>query len=271
MIILTLIKEYRADMPLLGTRKLYHLLAPELEKHGIKMGRDQLFNLLRFHGLLIRNRRRMARTTNSSHWLKKYPNLTVSLRIDAANQLWISDITYVRTLNGFSYLSLVTDAYSRKIIGYCLYETLEAQGCLLALSMAIDSRGKIPKGYKTIHHSDRGVQYCSAEYVDMLVEANIAISMTQSGSPYENAIAERVNGIIKNEFDPNVIYKNHNQAKRSISKAIEIYNGRRPHLSLDYKTPEEAYSMAGPIAKRWKNYQRANNGNSTQSRQPLLT
>jgi transposase InsO family protein len=250
MVILTLVKEFRADMPLLGTRKLYYLLTPELQKHGIKVGRDQLFNLLRFHGLLIRRRGRIARTTDSNHWLKKYPNLIIGLQIDGPNQLWINDITYIRIIGAFNYLSLVTDAYSRKIIGYCLYETLEAEGCILALTMAIDSRSKVPNGYKTIHHSDRGVQYCSAEYVDILIHANIAISMTQSGSPYENAIAERVNGTVKNEFNPNIIYNSHNHAKRSIKKIVDIYNSKRPHLSLDYKTPNEAHEMSGPIVKR---------------------
>lgn len=254
MIILTLVKEFRAEMPLLGTRKLYHLLTPELQKHGIKMGRDQLFDLLRFHGLLVRRRSYIAKTTDSHHWLKKYPNLIIGLQVDGPNQLWINDITYIRIIDGFNYLSLVTDAYSRKIIGYCLYKTLEAEGCIQALAMAIASKGRAVKGLKTIHHSDRGVQYCSAEYVEMLGKAGIQISMTQSGSPYENAIAERVNGIIKNEFNPKVVYTNHLQAKRSIEKIIGIYNSKRPHLSLDYKTPDEAHAMRGPIKKRWKNY-----------------
>ena len=260
MIVLTLVKEFRANMPLLGTRKLYYLLTPELQKHGIKIGRDQLFDLLRLHGLLIRRRGRIARTTNSNHWLKKYPNLIIGLQVDGPNQLWINDITYIRIVGGFNYLSLVTDAYSRKILGHCLYETLEADGCILALAMAIDSRGKIPRGYKTIHHSDRGVQYCSAEYVDMLIRADIAISMTQSGSPYENAMAERVNGTIKNEFNPRIIYNNHRHAKRSIKKIIDIYNRERPHLSIDYKTPDEAHVMSGPIVKRWKNYPKVTKG-----------
>lgn len=270
MIVLTLVKEFRADMPLLGTRKLYYLLTPELQKHGIKIGRDQLFDLLRFHGLLVRRRGRTARTTNSNHWLKKYPNLIIGLQIDASNQLWINDITYIRIIGGFNYLSLVTDAYSRKIIGYCLYETLEAHGPILALAMAIDSRGRIPRGYKTIHHSDRGVQYCSAEYVEMLIHADIEISMTQSGNPYENAMAERVNGTIKNEFNPSIIYTNHTQAKRSIKKIIDTYNSKRPHLSIDYKTPDEAHVMNGPIPKRWKNYPKASKGNASQLNQSLI-
>lgn len=255
MIVLTLVYEYRADMPLLGTRKLFHLLIPELEKHGIKMGRDQLFELLRQYGLLIRRRRtKMVKTTNSNHWMKKYPNLIVGLVVDAPEQLWITDITYIRTMNGFSYLSLVTDAYSRKILGYCLYETLEATGCEEALLMAIKSRKNLSGGLSLIHHSDRGAQYCSAHYIEMLNDDNISISMTQSGSPYENATAERVNGTVKNEFNPKVIYRDHLHAKKAIDKIIYTYNTKRPHLSLDYMTPEQAHQGSGYIKKAWKSY-----------------
>lgn len=270
MIILTLVKEFRTDMPLLGIRKLHYLLAPELKKHGISIGRDQLFELLRFYGLLIRRRARTVKTTDSHHWLKKYPNLIIGLEVDGPNQLWINDITFIRIIGGFNYLSLVTDAYSRKILGYCLYKTLEAEGCIQALAMAISSRGSVAKGIKTIHHSDRGVQYCSAGYVEMLKKANIQISMTQSGSPYENAIAERVNGIIKNEFNPRVVYANHLQAKRSIEKIIAIYNSKRPHLSLDYKTPDEAHVMSGFIKKRWKNYPKPIKGNTIEASQSTI-
>ena len=254
MIVLTLVREYRADMPMLGTRKLFFLLIPEFEKHGIKMGRDQLFELLAFHGLLIRRRMRSVKTTNSNHWLKKYPNLVIGLCLDGPDQLWITDITYIRIINGFSYLSLITDAYSRKIIGYCLYPTLEAVGCIEALQMATQSRKAGSSLFPTIHHSDRGVQYCCFLYVQMLLEENISISMTQTGSPYENVMAERVNGIIKNEFFPKIVYQNHLQALRSIQKIITIYNSKRPHLSLGYKTPDDAHSGNGPIQKSWKHY-----------------
>jgi len=199
MIVLTMIKETRDEMPLLGTRRAYFLLKPEFIKHGIKMGRDQLFDLLRFHGLLIRRRKRMVQTTNSNHWLKRYPNLIKQMCITDTEQLWVSDITYIKTLQGFSYLSLITDAYSRKIVGHSLHDTLEASSCINALKMAIANRKyKLP--FSLVHHSDRGMQYCCAEYVAILNEDRIAISMTQSGSPYDNALAERVNGIIKNEF-----------------------------------------------------------------------
>jgi len=199
MIILTLVSEIRSAIPMLGTRKLLFLLLPEMEKHVIKMGRDQLYDLLRFHGLLIRRRKRMVKTTDSHHWLRKYPNLITHLVPFEAEQLWVSDITYIRTLEGFSYLSLITDAYSRKIVGYALHPSLEAIGCIAALEMAIGSR-KRKSPFVLIHHSNRGIQYCSHNYTAMLNDDRIAISMTQSGSPYENALAERVNGIIKMSF-----------------------------------------------------------------------
>ncbi|WP_429265339.1 IS3 family transposase [Mucilaginibacter sp. 3215] len=218
---------------MLGTRKLLHMLIPEMEKHEIKMGRDLLYDLLRFHGLLIRRRRRMVKTTDSHHWLRKYPNLIAHLSLSAPEQLWVSDITYIRTLEGFSYLSLITDVYSRKIVGYALHPSLEAVGCIAALEMAVDSRTRIPP-FILIHHSDRGIQYCSQNYTALLNEDRIAISMTQSGSPYENALAERVNGIIKNEFFPKKVYQNHKEAKKSISVIIGNYNEQRPHASLNY-------------------------------------
>ena len=252
MIVLCLVKEIRTVMPLLGTRKLLNELATSLQEHGIKMGRDKLFDLLALHGLLIRRKRRMVKTTDSHHWLKKYPNLTNGLVIDQSELLWVADITYVRTQQGFSYLSLITDAYSRKIVGYALYPSLEAVGCIQALEMAISSLKK--KGIRLIHHSDRGIQYCSAAYVEILMNNDITISMTQNGSPYENALAERMNGIIKSEFLSGTLYSNHKAAKKAIIRAIETYNKCRPHSSLDFHTPEKAHERTGTIAKRWKSY-----------------
>lgn len=238
------------------------MLLPEMEAHGIKMGRDQLFDLLRFHGLLIRRRKRMVKTADSHHWLKKYPNLIKDLLLTAPEQLWVSDITYIRTLQGFSYLSLITDAYSRKIVGYSLHPSLEAVGCIKALEMALAGR-KQSSPYFLIHHSDRGIQYCSADYVVMLHQHCVAISMTQNGSPYDNALAERVNGIVKNEFFPKRVYQNHKEAVKAISKIVEMYNGKRPHASLDYFTPEQAHLLSGEIRKRWRSY--AINRNSLHS------
>jgi putative transposase len=255
MLVLSLVREYRSDIPLIGTRKLLFLLVPDLKQHGIKIGRDQLFELLRFHGLLIRRRKRIVKTTDSHHWLKKYPNLIKGLEITGVNQLWVSDLTYIRTLEGFSYLSLITDAFSRKIVGYSLYQTLEAVGCIRALKMAIAGRS-CDSPYFLIHHSDRGIQYCSAEYVSILNDENIAISMTQSGSPYDNALAERVNGIIKNEFYPKRVYQNHKEAAKAITRIIHTYNNKRPHASIDYLTPDQAHTHEGSLMKRWKRYQR---------------
>jgi putative transposase len=255
MIVLTLVKDLRSSIPMLGTRKLVIMLSDELKKHGIKMGRDQLFDLLRFHGLLMRRRKRMVKTTNSHHWMKKYPNLIQELLLSNAEQLWVSDITYIRTLQGFSYLSLITDAYSRKIVGHSLFETLEAFGPLEALTMATATRQR--KGpFMLIHHSDRGVQYCCSEYVEILTREKIAISMTQSGSPYENALAERVNGTIKNDFFPKRVYQNHIEAKKAIDKVVQIYNQLRPHASVDYLTPDQAHEKEGELKKRWKQYPR---------------
>ena len=255
MIILTLVSDLRKDIPMLGTRKLLFMLAPELERHGIKLGRDQLFDLLRFHGLLMRRRKRMVKTTDSHHWLKKYPNLIKELVLSSGDQLWVSDITYIRTLQGFNYLSLITDAYSRRIMGYALYETLEAIGPIEALVMAIKNRLAL-SAFILIHHSDRGIQYCSAEYIKILDSEKIAISMTQSGSPYENALAERVNGTIKNDFLPKKVYQNHKEAKKAITKTIDTYNEKRPHASVDYLTPVQAHVKEGLIKKRWKQYRK---------------
>ena len=156
-------------------------------------------------------------------------------------------------MEGFCYLCLITDAYSRKIVGYAVNPTLEAKGCIEALEMALNGRrNRTP--FTLIHHSDRGIQYCSFEYVDMLMNADIAISMTQSGSPYENALAERVNGIIKNEFFPKKVYQNYKEAKKTIARIILTYNQRRPHSSIDFLTPEQAHIKEGIIKKRWKHY-----------------
>lgn len=237
-------------MPSLGTRKLLHEIGSQLRDHGIKMGRDQLFDLLRFHGLLVRRRKRGVRTTDSCHWLKKYPNLIVALDLTAPEHLWVSDITYVRTMEGYSYLSLITDAYSRKIVGHTLHPSLESEGCIIALTMALD--GRLYRDSQLIHHSDRGVQYCCSAYVDILLSQGIAISMTQSGNPYENALAERMNGIIKSEFFPKRIYQNHKEAKKAIDKIINVYNSKRPHSSLGFLTPNAAHHMTGPIPKKWR-------------------
>jgi putative transposase len=251
-IVLDLIAMFRRQMPRIGTRKLFYLLAGPLKIHNIKMGRDKLFKLMNNHGLLLKRRRRSTKTTYSQHWLRKYPNLIRFKKVTAAEMIWVSDITYIRVGKGFSYLSIITDLYSKKIIGYYLNRSLNAEGCLEALRMALINRQGKP--YGLIHHSDRGTQYCSKEYTELLTQNGIDISMTENGDPYENAVAERVNGILKTEFSIDIIYKSYYQASKSIDDIIRIYNDVRPHASCDYLTPAEAHQKEGELNKRWKNY-----------------
>jgi transposase InsO family protein len=258
MIVLTIVKEIRTELPLLGTRKLLFLAGQQIQEHKIKMGRDQLFSLLRFHGLLIRRRQRIAKTTDSHHWLKKYKNLIKELIINGPEQLWVSDITYIKTREGFSYLSLITDAYSRKIVGYELFPSLTAEGPLNALKKAMAQR-KGTYGWKLIHHSDRGVQYCSAEYVELLRKDKILISMTESGSPYDNALAERVNGILKTELLPGKMSNSHQEAKSFVERSIRIYNEKRPHGSINNLVPNEAHDLNGILPKKWSTKKKVSN------------
>ena len=243
---------HRRLQPRLGGRKLHEMLLPFMADHGLYTGRDQLFDLLRENDLLVRKRRRnQPRTTDSNHWLKRYPDLTAKLKLSRANQLWVSDITYIRLTAGrFGYLSLVTDAYSRKIVGFHISDNLQAEGPVAALQMALGSRsGSAP----LIHHSDRGSQYCADEYVSLLKANEIRISMTQSGDPRDNAIAERVNGILKQELLLEV-YPTVKQAHRSLVSAVDIYNRIRPHSSLDMMTPDKAHTHTGQIKRRWKSW-----------------
>jgi len=243
-----MVMRIRGKMPRLGTRKLYYLLKEELVARNIKIGRDVLFNFLRAEQLLIKPKRSYTKTTDSKHWMKKYSNLILDLEITRPEQVWVSDITYIKTASGNSYLSLVTDAYSKKIMGYALLENLSAAGPLNALNMALKNRKY--KGV-LIHHSDRGLQYCSAEYVQKLKDNNIHISMTQNGDPYENAIAERVNGILKYEFLWIDGFKDHLQAIEVIKQSIGIYNQERPHLSCQMMTPEATHYQQKIKRKLW--------------------
>jgi transposase InsO family protein len=251
-LVVNLVKEIRLEQPVTGTRKLYHLLQPRLKEHGIKMGRDALFDLLDKYGLLLRYRRRKAITTDSNHPYYKYPNLIKDLPpTGIKNKLWVSDITYIRIAEGFGYLSLVTDAYSRMIIGYCLWDSLAAQGTINALEMALKEQQ--PKKGELIHHSDRGVQYCCYSYVECLQSAGANISMSDKGDPYQNAIAERVNGILKSNWLGHC-FTTMEQAREALVKAVPIYNEKRPHDSLAYLTPSQAHELTGIIKRNWKNY-----------------
>jgi putative transposase len=242
---------HRRLQPRLGVRKLLVMMRPFMELHGLRMGRDMFFDLLQVHGLLIRRRKRnKPRTTFSDHWMKKYPDLIKGLTLSHSDELWVSDITYIHLPKSFAYLSLVTDAYSRKVTGFCLSRGLSADGPAGALEMAL--KGKTGPG-PLLHHSDRGTQYCSQGYVSLLADNHIGISMTQSGDPRDNAIAERVNGILKQELLREV-YPNFSQAKQAVATAIDIYNRHRPHSSIDMLTPEQAHRRTGELRRRWKSY-----------------
>jgi transposase InsO family protein len=250
MMVLDLVAAIRREIPGLGTKKLYLLLQGSLQKSGIKMGRDRLHELLPAHHLLIRRRRGVPKTTHSNHLLRKYPNVIKELAIIETEQAWVADMTYICVGHNFNYLSLITDAYSKKIVGYCLHQFLSTEGCLKALEMALTTRTK--KGNALIHHSDRGVQYCSFEYVKKLKSAGISISMTDSGEAYENQIAERVNGILKTEFKLNRVFKNHMEALLAVESSIRNYNMLRPHMSCSDLPPALAHQSKEPLIKRWK-------------------
>jgi len=241
---------HRISQRIIGGVKLHEMMRPFMTDHAMYIGRDLLFDLMRENGLQIRKRRRTgSRTTDSNHWMKKYPDLIRGIQPGRADELWVSDITYIHLQkNRFAYLSLVTDAYSRKIVGFCMNKDLSAQGPFTALEMALKGRtGDAP----LIHHSDRGSQYCSDSYVSLLKSAGISISMTQSGDPRDNAIAERVNGILKQELLEEV-YSGIKQARGSAEIAIDTYNRLRPHSSVDMLTPDKAHMQTGPIKRRWR-------------------
>ena len=244
----------------MGGRKLYEKLYPFMLEHQIKMGRDAFFDLLSYHGLLIRRRKRRIVTTNSSHWLRKYPNLIRDFVPTAPNQLWVSDITYWKINNRDVYINLITDAYSRYIVGYHGAPTLEAIESIKALKMALKTtKNNHPESL--IHHSDRGVQYCSTDYVKLLQDNGIEISMTENGDPLENAIAERINGIIKNEYLIDYSVDNIGNAQQLLKKAVELYNYDRPHMSIGNLTPAHVYYSKTTLKteRLWKNYYNKSN------------
>lgn len=239
----------------MGCRKLYELLEPFLLEHQIKLGRDGLFKLLSQHNLLVHTQRRTPYTTNSFHWLRKYPNLIVDINLTSKNQLWVSDMTYWKVKGKYIYISLITDAFSHKIVGYHVADNMRSVESLQALKMAISGLNKEPDSHlKLVHHSDRGIQYCSSEYVELLRFHNIAISMTENSDPRENAIAERVNGIIKNEYLRYYQVENLHQAKKTLKQAISYYNQERPHMSIDMLTPEVVHECNLPKPRFWKSY-----------------
>jgi len=253
-IVLQLITGIRKDHPRIGGRKMYFMIKEDIDTLNIKMGRDALFDLLASEDLLVQKRKRKHITTNSNHWYKKYSNLIKGLAPDGPNQIWVSDITYIKTKQEFAYLFLITDAYSKKILGYRLAKNLDSIHAVNSLQDAIKNACQPISGL--IHHSDRGIQYCSKEYTELLNKHAISISMTENGDPLENPIAERVNGILKDEYLNGKINNQNDLDPKHLSYAIEKYNKLRPHLSCHMLTPEEAHKSKGNLKRQWKNYYR---------------
>ncbi len=238
--VVELVKEERKDQPRVGTRKMYEALHEMFLSEGLKVGRDKLFDILREHEMLVKRKKASCKTTDSYHRFHKYSNLIKDLVVARPNQVWVADITYIRTVKGFCYLALITDLFSRKIVGYDVSDSLELAGCLRALKRA--QRAARP-ALGLIHHSDRGIQYCSNHYVEMLKKHKISISMTEENHCYENAVAERVNGILKDEFYLDQCFFSTDHATMATKNAIDIYNSKRLHLSLGYKTPNMAFKI----------------------------
>lgn len=252
-LVLSEVLAIRQDHRVMGGRKLYEKLHPFLMEHQIKMGRDALFDLLAANRLLVTKKRRRYVTTFSNHWLRKWPNLIRELSLNRVNQLWVSDITYWKVAGSYFYISFITDAYSHKIVGYHLAETLESIETMKALEMALDH---LPPGLagSLIHHSDRGSQYCCQAYVKLLQDRNVQISMTENGDPLENAIAERINGILKGEYLNYYEISSLGQAKAQLQHAVNLYNEQRPHFSIGLLTPQLVHSKNLITEKLWKNY-----------------
>jgi transposase InsO family protein len=238
---LEMVNDIRCRQPKIGGKKLYYLLSDDLQKLPSKIGRDALFTLLRNNLLLVCRKRSRFSTTNSNHSNKVYPNLIKGLVVTKPDQVLISDITYIRRIGGFSYLSVVSDLYSRKILGYYVSGNLSMEGPLMALKNSLRQLNNNEKN-DTIHHSDRGIQYSSFRYTDKLKKYKIRISMSAKGNPYDNAVMERIMGILKQEFLLDQTFQNIESIRKAVSEAVIIYNEERPHLSLAYKTPEMVYN-----------------------------
>jgi len=249
--ILSLTRQAREDFPRMGANKLRIYLRPRFERMGIEIGRDAYASLLADNHMLVSRKRSKRKTTFSQHRFRKYPNLIREYTPLAPNELWVSDITYIEVGYGFVYLSLITDAYSRKIMGWDLSGDLSSAGALRALKMALKN---LPAGSSLIHHSDRGTQYCCTEYVKILEKSNILISMTESGDPLENAIAERVNGILKGEWLDKRRLTNWSDAAAYVERIITLYNTERPHQSVSFMTPEVVHNGGVQVERKWKNY-----------------
>lgn len=237
--VIKLVQAQRRIMPRIGGKKLHWLLKSDLVRMNIKIGRDKFFNFLGKNALLIHQKKKYAKTTNSCHRFKIHKNLIKDRVASKPDEIYVSDITYLRVGDSFCYLPLVTDLYSRKIVGYDLSESLNLEGSVRALKMSIKGKGNLSG---SIHHSDRGIQYCSKIYTELLTSHEMQISMSEKGNPYENAVAERVNGILKEEFLLSQTFKTKEIAHRAVEEAIKIYNENRPHMSIDYMTPNQKYA-----------------------------
>ena len=237
-----LVRRERRLQPRLGTRKLYHLLKPELEQAGVRMGRDRMFEELRSRGLLLTPvSAEFPRTTQSYHNLPVFRNLVKDLEVKAPNEVWVSDLTYLRTAEGYLYLALITDKYSRKIVGWNVGDNLEAVGCTRALERALE---ELPPQSRPIHHSDQGSQYCCHQYVQRLAERGLPVSMTESNHCAENALAERMNGILKQEYGLGTEFGSKTVAQVAVRQSIELYNTRRPHSALGHRFPAQVHQAA---------------------------
>jgi putative transposase len=235
--VVSMIAAIRESMPRIGARKLYYLLSAQLGP--LKIGRDKFFDILRANHLLIQPKRSYHITTNSHHRYRKHRNLILNLPINRAEQVWVSDITYIGKREKPCYLSLITDAYSKKIMGYYVADNLNAQSSVMALRMAI--KGRKDESMPLIHHSDRGLQYCADQYQELLHQNGILCSMTNNGDPYENAVAERINGILKQEFIIGTYHKDLKIMKKIVQESIDIYNNHRPHYSNHMLTPQQMH------------------------------
>lgn len=240
-LVLDMVSQERAVQPKLGGRKLLHLIGSDLESAGVSIGRDRFFTLLSSHDLLIERKTRYCRTTNSWHGFQVYPNLLKQCPPTGPHQALVSDITYIRTDDGFVYLALVMDAWSRAIVGFDCSDSLESEGALRSLSMAL---GQLPKGCRAIHHSDRGSQYCCKAYVGALKASGLRISMTEENHCYENGQAERLNGILKQEYALDDGFAGKGDAYHAVAEAVWLYNHRRPHQSLSYQYPMAVHAAA---------------------------
>ncbi len=253
--VVELVENIRMKMPKIGGRKLYFMLNEPLKT--LKIGRDKFFNILKANHLLITPKRSYHITTNSHHRFRKHKNLVLDYQITKPNQVWVADITYIGNRKNPSYLSLITDAYSKKIVGHYVAENLTTEGSLLALKKAINTTEL--KELSLIHHSDRGLQYCSDEYQKNLEKNNIKCSMTQNSDPYENAVAERINGILKQEFNIDKFDVETKIKRKIVEESIEIYNELRPHFSNHYLTPNQMHKQEKLKIKTYKNKNQSKN------------